>query len=221
MKKILLLLFFCSASALSAQFQIGLNAGVAFNGTGNDNDSYYGYENYTSFYPEIKVGYAFTSHWSLNLGMGISSKGYEQVSSEILGGTHEYYKFRYFSLPFCISYSYPVNAVYGKISLGIQPNFYNRQNVPAGKEIDYQQMKHTVGGILGVEAGYFLTDNLSIHLSYRYNPDWIYADEEKIAGKLSSNYVLLGITYSVAKRKNLTEEPEHHVIPDPPAPYLY
>jgi opacity protein-like surface antigen len=207
MKKILILLFFCSASGLYAQFQAGLHAGIAFNNTNNENDAFHAYENYTSFYPEIKVGYAFTRHWSFNLGIGFAAKGYEKITATPTETNNDNYKFYYFSLPLYISYTYPVNFLYGKVSAGLQPDFYNSQRVPAGEEIDSQRMKTTLGAMLGVEAGYYFTDNFSVHLSYRYNPSLTDADKSKDIGKFRSNYVMLGITYALSRKNDMTKEP--------------
>ena len=201
MRKFLIILFSFIAFNSNAQFEIGLNAGASFNGTNKSNENFYHFGNYTSFYPEINAGYSFDKNWSINWGIGFSSKGYKIIPADSEPGEPDSYsKFRYFSIPLSISYRYPVNSFYGKLSIGLQPNFYTGQSAPARYEEDFQQMNHTIGLLIGAEIGYSLCDNLNIHLGYRYNPDFNYADKLERQGKLRSNYLLVGISYIMASK---------------------
>ncbi len=198
MKKLLIILFSFITFNSNAQFEIGLNGGVSFNQTNKSNENFYDFGNYSSFYPEINVGYFFNKNWGINWGLGFSSKGYKVIpTGDETQESESYCKFRYFSIPLYVSYQYPVKSFYGKFSIGLQPNFYTNQNTSERFEEDFQQMNSTIGLLIGAEIGYFLSDNFHLHLGYRYNPDLNYADELKKQGKFRSNYLLVGVSYLI------------------------
>lgn len=200
MKKGLIILFLSLVFNANAQFELGINTGVAFNHTNKGNEKFYDFGNYTSFYPEINAGYSINKHWSVNWGFGFFSKGYKVISTDELEKESDVYcKFRYLSIPIYVSYRYPVKSFYGKLSLGLQPNFYNSQSTPLRYEEDSQQMNHTIGLLLGVEAGYFLRPDLVVRLTYRCTSDFNDVDKLDKQGKLRSHLILAGISYVFPK----------------------
>ena len=204
MKKIWILLLLFISLKVNAQFEIGLNAGVAFNHTNKDDERFYRFGNYTSFYPEINAGYSFNDHWSVHGGFGFSSKGYKVTpvpGDETAGEKEAYCKFRYFSVPLSLAYGRSVKSFYGKLSAGVQPNFLYRQNAPVRYEEDFRQMNLTVGILLGAEIGYLLSDKLRLHIAYRYNPDLNDADKWERQGRFRSNIIMVGVTYVVEQLK--------------------
>ena len=198
MKKIGILLLFFISPDIHAQFEVGRNVGIAFNQTNKNDERFYRFGNYTSFYPEIDAGYSFGNHWSIHGGFGFSSKGYKVIpNSEISDEKEAFCKFRYFSLPLFLAYSRSLKSVYGKLSAGVQPNFFYRQNTPVRYEEDSRQMNLTTGLLLGAEIGYLLSDKVRLHIAYRYNPDMNDADKWKIQGKLRSNIIMVGVSYMI------------------------
>jgi len=202
MRKFWILLFFFISLNIKAQFEVGLNTGISFNHTNKSDERFYSFGNYTSFYPEINAGYSFGNHWSIHGGLGFSSKGYKVIpGSEIPDEKEAYCKFRYFSLPLSLTYGRSFKSFYGKLSAGFQPNFIYRQNTPLRYEEDFRQMNLTVGLLLGAEIGYRLSEQLRLHIAYRYTPDLNDADKLEFQGRFRSNIMMVGVTYVIERLK--------------------
>ena len=187
----LLLALVCPAFS---QFEIGANLGASVSVShldplGRDVSPLSG------IYPELRAGYLFNDWLSANLGVGFAQRGFKEQPE---GEAARKVRLRYFQVPIYAGARYPLcNKVSVAASFGLQLNFFNSSDAPAPFNIDYQEMHNPLAFLCGAECGYDLFKDVRLNLQYRYTADFVYADRYESLGRLSANWIMLGVTYTL------------------------
>lgn len=189
-----LLLVFSSAAV--AQFEIGANAGTSISAT-NLNLQGRDLSNLVGFYPEVDASYQFAKHFSANLGVGFTQRGFREQPE---GEGKRQVRLRYFTLPVYATAGLPLGQkLRGGVSAGFQFNFFNSADATPPYNVDPQHRNNPVSFLFGSELGYMLSDKFWINLRYRLATDFGEADDVQVLGRLHSHYVMLGLSYVLAK----------------------
>lgn len=187
----LLLALVCPAFA---QFEVGANLGAGFSATNLDLLSR-DVSSSAGFYPELKAGYLFNDWLSANLGVGYLQRGFKEQPA---GENERKVRLRYFQVPVYATARYPIAEKFSvAASMGLQFNFFNSLDAPAPFNIDFQEMHNPVAFLCGAECGYNIAKDWRLNLQYRYTADFVYADDNKVLGRLHTNCLLLGVSYTI------------------------
>lgn len=187
------LLLAVSQSAYS-QFQIGANLGAVVSSTNLDLQGR-SVSSLAGFYPELQAGYRFNDYFATNLGLGYTQKGFKE---QPLGEGESRVRANFFSIPVYADVHLPIGEKFSAGAIaGLQFNIFNSISAPAPYNIDYQQMHNPVGLLCGVQLGYNLQEDLQLHLQYRFESDFVYADDNERLGRMHENLFLVGLTYVI------------------------
>ena len=204
-----LALLLCLVRPAFAQFEIGASLGPSISATNLDP---LGREvsALAGFYPELRAGYVFNDWLSANLGVGYCRRGFKERP---YGEAEKKVSLSYFQIPVYATAFYPLcEKLSVAASMGLQFNVFNSTDAPAPFNIDYQEMHDPVAFLCGAECQYALFKDIRLSLQYRYTADFVYADDNKSLGRLSANYILLGVTYTVPRRGKNSSAPVVDVL---------